>query len=308
MQSKDLWIPNLARLMRLAVSGLLLACAAMAQAVELNQEVETLDGRTLPIQAWQQGKPMYLKFWASWCKPCMAEMPHLQHIQQQYGDKISVVAVNIDLNESDEAIQQVIQAHQLSMPVVKDSQGQLAKAFNMIGTPYHILLDADSRVVHKGNEANETLDNKFAFLLKRDGRLSETNLFDRPGDPASLPLTDDINLIFYTATWCDWYLADTRPELSEYCKEQQQALSETARQRTGINWLVVVNHLWTTDEDKKSFTDRYNLTMPVVIDEQGEQFFASQIRQVPTLLVTRGTEILYRTDSVEKAMSYLDSL
>lgn len=41
-------------------------------------------------------KPLYLNFWASWCPPCVGEMPAISNMQQKYGDKVNFAAISVD--------------------------------------------------------------------------------------------------------------------------------------------------------------------------------------------------------------------
>ena len=47
-----------------------------------------------------QGKVVILNFWATWCPPCVDEVPSLVNLQKQMGDKITVLAVSLDENEA----------------------------------------------------------------------------------------------------------------------------------------------------------------------------------------------------------------
>ncbi len=48
-----------------------------------------------PIDAFEQGHIYVVEFWASWCVPCIAGMPHLSELQRQYADDVTIVGVNI---------------------------------------------------------------------------------------------------------------------------------------------------------------------------------------------------------------------
>jgi len=43
-----------------------------------------------------RGKPVLLNFWATWCPPCIDEMPSLVQLQKQMGDKVTILAVSED--------------------------------------------------------------------------------------------------------------------------------------------------------------------------------------------------------------------
>ncbi len=48
-----------------------------------------------PVQRFETGKVYVLEFWATWCKPCIASMPHLSKLAREYNDKVTVVALDI---------------------------------------------------------------------------------------------------------------------------------------------------------------------------------------------------------------------
>ena len=58
--------------------------------------VRTLEGKTLRLQELR-GRPVVLDFWATWCAPCRASMPHLDRIQERYaGDGLVVLGLSVD--------------------------------------------------------------------------------------------------------------------------------------------------------------------------------------------------------------------
>jgi thiol-disulfide isomerase/thioredoxin len=48
-----------------------------------------------PIQKFEKGKVYVLEFWATWCRPCLAGMPHLSALARKYKDKVNVIAIDI---------------------------------------------------------------------------------------------------------------------------------------------------------------------------------------------------------------------
>ena len=47
-------------------------------------DVTTIDGKTINLSKLYGNKPIYLKFWATWCGPCIASMPHVTELQKEY--------------------------------------------------------------------------------------------------------------------------------------------------------------------------------------------------------------------------------
>ena len=54
------------------------------------------DSRTWEINVLQSGKPVFVDFWAEWCGPCRMISPVIEELEQEYGDKVSFVKVNVD--------------------------------------------------------------------------------------------------------------------------------------------------------------------------------------------------------------------
>ena len=102
----------------------------------------------LPMQdqdgkLWQlsqlRGRAVLLNFWATWCEPCRAEMPSLQRLAAREAERLTVIAIN--LKESSEAIARFVQTTGLQLPVVRDAQGDTAKAWGIRIYPSTVLID-----------------------------------------------------------------------------------------------------------------------------------------------------------------------
>ena len=57
------------------------------------------DGQKTVQLSQLRGKPVLLNFWATWCPPCVEEVPSLVALQQEMGNKVVVLAVSMDVDE-----------------------------------------------------------------------------------------------------------------------------------------------------------------------------------------------------------------
>jgi thiol-disulfide isomerase/thioredoxin len=91
-----------------------------------------------------RGRVVLLNFWASWCEPCKEEMPSLQALADRHADRLVVLTIN--LKESPEAIARFVRSSGLHLPVVRDADGSLARAWGVRIYPSTVLIDAQGRV------------------------------------------------------------------------------------------------------------------------------------------------------------------
>ena len=116
-------------------------------------KLKTIDGKTIDLGKLYGHKPVYLKFWATWCTYCLAQMPHFERTFETLGNDIEVIAVNTNFNETPQGIASYRDRHGLKMPIVIDD-GRLASALNLRVTPQHVLIGRDGRITYVGHLAD----------------------------------------------------------------------------------------------------------------------------------------------------------
>lgn len=97
-------MPILKLLLMTIFASLLAAPLSLTKASNLSEEllnmpISLISGEVVTLKQYQGKKPVYLKFWATWCKPCRKQMPHFEQITQQYGDNLQVIAINLGIND-----------------------------------------------------------------------------------------------------------------------------------------------------------------------------------------------------------------
>ena len=289
-------------LLFLVVLGTAVTCS---QAIANDQSryplpIHSLSGNISTLEEMLKKGPVYLKFWASWCQPCLKQMDHFQQTHMKYQDRATVLGVNIWVNESKADIQNIVKDKGLSLPIAIDYDGKLAQAFNFIGTPYHLLIEQNGRIVHAGYEADKELDEKLALLVT--GKLSDANAVDlgraEPGSldekVARLVSSEETAAIFFASTWCDWYLEESRPDQSENCVQMQQWVNESAKTHEGVAWQLVASRLWTGEKELESYIAKYQIDMTAGLDTGNTVFARYGVKDFPTLVLFKNGKVVDR--------------
>lgn len=112
------------------------------------QSLNDLEGEPQPLAQWK-GKPLLVNFWATWCGPCVREMPELAHLAAEDGGKrFNVIGIGIDsvTNMSEFAAKMKI-----AYPLYVGGMGgtELSRGFGNTngGLPYTVLIGADGQVI-----------------------------------------------------------------------------------------------------------------------------------------------------------------
>ena len=268
----------------------------------LKLPIHLISGESVSLAQYKGKKPVYLKFWASWCQPCMKEMPHFEQVESRYGKSIEVIGINLGINDDMSAVNNVIERFGLTMPLAIDKNGDLAQSFKMIGTPFHLLFDRDMNLIHRGHEANELLDNKLDLVSQiKPVDLLDVSLLSDSEPPLPLSMDDGkIHALFFTATWCDWYLKDSRPEASKNCILAQKSINELSMKHPDIVWHGIVSRLWTGENDLVEYKNKYEITYDLNIDKSNQWFHRYSVKDLPTLVVINNGEVISKVTDFNK--------
>lgn len=293
-----------------AAPGEDLARAAGAEAIGKPAPVaimKTIDGETIDLGKIYGKKPVYIKFWATWCVPCRQQMPAFQKLYETLGDKIQFVALDIGLSDDLASIRTFRQKYGIKMPIVMDD-GHLAQLLNLRVTPQHVLIGRDARFAYFGHADNKDLSDAIqrvlaepataaatplaqAAVAERSYKLGDvvSGLSATTTDGAKVPLAGApgrLRGVLFFSSWCEWYLEKSRPGTSKACARARVAIEKLAADRgLGVDWVGVAGGPWATAQDLADYRKNHKITIPLALDTAGSLFRAFGIRDIPTIVL-----------------------
>lgn len=250
--------------------------------------VTMMDGKVSKLSDIQKHKPIYIKFWASWCASCLKEMPKLSEDFKKYGDKIQFLTVNIGIEDTQEDVQRIYREYGLEMPAAIDSDGTLGQTLGFVGTPYHLLFDKDWRLMHKGHSADDQLSLAFTVLAANSVQkteLKEKKLVETSGVQSPKFIIPENGVVFYTIAWCDWYMQEADKSLAERCKKVSQNIAKFKKEKPELKVTVLVSPMYISDEEIKNYKERFALNLPVFVDTGDVMSHQYGLRNVGVALV-----------------------
>ena len=124
-----------------------------------------LTGNTVNLSEFT-GKIVLVNLWATWCEPCLREMPSLARMQLRLGDKITVVAISEDRGGS-KTVEPFIDKLELkSIKTYLDPKSTAERAFKVQGLPTSFLIDRQGRILGRVEGAAEWDSPELLDILK----------------------------------------------------------------------------------------------------------------------------------------------
>jgi thiol-disulfide isomerase/thioredoxin len=135
----------------MAMMGLLFNVGAGAAGFEARERLPAPEFRASDLKgahktlADYRGKVVVLNFWASWCPPCLREMPSLERLRvRMAGRPLEIVA--LDSAETPEEVDAYLSRMKLGFPVLLDADGSNTRRWKVFALPTTFLLDAEGRI------------------------------------------------------------------------------------------------------------------------------------------------------------------
>jgi thiol-disulfide isomerase/thioredoxin len=109
------------------------------------------------------GQPYLLEFWATWCTPCVQNLPKIEEIYENYSDKgLRIIGLSLDNDIS--KLKSFVKEKKMPYPVAVDAGTE--KSFGVRGIPAAFLVDASGLVVWSGHPASASLDDAIENVMR----------------------------------------------------------------------------------------------------------------------------------------------
>ncbi|MGB2993900.1 MAG: redoxin domain-containing protein [Paenisporosarcina sp.] len=110
----------------------------------------TLDGKKVQLSDLK-GKKIIVNFWATWCPPCKAEMPHMQNYYEDFAkdENVEILAVNLTNGDKVESVQNFVEDYGLTFPIPMDVEGKVGETYQAITIPTSYMIDTKGRIQNK---------------------------------------------------------------------------------------------------------------------------------------------------------------
>lgn len=128
--------------------------------------VTSLDGKELRLSALK-GKVVMLDFWATWCPPCKAEIPHFIELQNAYGPKgLEIIGLSVD-QEGPEVVRDFSKEYGVNYTMAMAGPDLVQKYGGIRGIPTTFLIDKEGRIAKKlvGYHDKQVFESQIQTLL-----------------------------------------------------------------------------------------------------------------------------------------------
>ena len=202
--------------------------------------LKDIGGKTVSLKDFR-GKVVLLDFWATWCGPCIHELPGLKALYEKHKDNPDFVLISISSDVNDETVAKFVSENEMPWIHIRETEELQAK-FNVIGIPHYTVIGKNG-LIHDNNVFDDDLDAVISSLLAAT-----------PGKP------DQANIA---------KLHELRANLHNRRGEREQAISEYEQalrlQPNNIELVIALGQLYGEGQSEKVLA-LYDQALPRLVE------------------------------------------
>lgn len=127
-----------------------------------------VDGNTLQLTDLQ-GKVIFVNFWATWCPPCLAEMPGINQLRNRFKSNPNVVFITVDVDQQLAKSGLFLKKHNWDLPLFQ-AAGSLPHVLSSSSVPFTVIFDRRGRMVYRHEGAANYSSNKMVEFIEKLNR------------------------------------------------------------------------------------------------------------------------------------------
>jgi len=116
--------------------------------------LKDLTGKTINTNAFDNdGKPIVISFWATWCKPCLEELNTISELYDEWTEEtgVKIIAVSIDDSRNSKRVAPFVKSKKWKFEVYLDENSDFKRAMGVTNPPHTFLLDGNKNIVFEHN-------------------------------------------------------------------------------------------------------------------------------------------------------------
>ena len=112
-----------------------------------NLQLQMLDGTVFSLASYRDNSIIVLDFWATWCPPCLEELPIMARLYRTYRDR-GIIFCAVNQQEPQQQVRSFVERIKLELPVALDLEGKAARLFEVASLPTVVIIDRQGIVHH----------------------------------------------------------------------------------------------------------------------------------------------------------------
>jgi peroxiredoxin len=132
--------------------------------------LKDLDGQKFSLKEMRGQHVVHVVFWATWCVPCLQEIPHLRETYAKYRDRgFQVLGIVVEMNQTPDVVRGVARDLKVNYPILWDEGGAVQDRYRVDYIPQNFLVGKDGIIRYTGTSLPSNYDALVETLLKDGG-------------------------------------------------------------------------------------------------------------------------------------------
>lgn len=144
-------------------------CVIYAQATLPSVELKDVDGKTVKTEhLTDDGKPVIIAFFATWCKPCLRELEVINDLYDDWREEtgVTMYIVSIDQGQDIKKVKPLVDGNGWEYRVLLDPNGEFKRAMNVQTVPHMFVIDSNGKTVYNHTGYTEGSEKEIRKLLR----------------------------------------------------------------------------------------------------------------------------------------------